>query len=239
MIQVINYGEVKSAREIGRLVRQGAAFTIATDPALLRRLRSAARMERRARKDQDVLAALRFGLSACSTLLFWEAFRQARQAGYACRFGAEEGGYITFVPPHDLEQMWLVTEKTRDLRWIWRALELHEPVDRVLMLLRLLEIDWHRKHGEIVSSLHAIGDARAVNGLFRTALRGFPYLAFDNRFDLARKCIAALADIGTVEAFDRLRALAAFDNSVIAGYALSKLVNWQGELPQERDAEVA
>lgn len=102
-------------------------------------------------------------------------------------------------------------------------------VEHVPMLCRLLHVDWHSQHEDIVSTLQGLKDPRAVDALYGAAFVKHEYLAYDEFFGLARKCTWALADIGTADALVKLQLLAASDNSVIAGYAQKRVHNWKNE----------
>jgi len=78
----------------------------------------------------------------------------------------------------------------------------------VPVLIELLEMPWHNRHEDIVSSLQQLKDPRAVDPLYRAAIVTHAYLDYDEFFGLARKCTWALADIGTAEAQARLKSLA-------------------------------
>lgn len=133
------------------------------------------------------------------------------------------------------------TQKTsREL--LLAALNSHEPdeVERcvstarltsecVPVLAQLLEEDWHFRHEDIARSLQALKDPVAIEALFRTAQRKFPYLDYDDSTALARKCIWALADIGS-PALEKLEILGKSADAEVAAYALERLEHWNDEL---------
>lgn len=80
-------------------------------------------------------------------------------------------------------------------------------IDLVPTLIELLRADWHTKHEDIALSLQKARDPRAIDALFETAQVQHRYLDHSPGV-LARKCTWALADIGTPEAYERLRQLA-------------------------------
>ena len=67
----------------------------------------------------------------------------------------------------------------------------------------------------------------------RAALTRLPYVDYDNGYALARKCTWALADIGTVDAQERLRQLASCEDPEVAGYAQHRLDNWTAGLARK------
>jgi len=94
------------------------------------------------------------------------------------------------------------------------------------VLVRLLESDWHESHEDIAETLESMRAPEAVEPLYRTALVRYPYLDYDEAYALGVKCVWGLGEIGTPEAVDRLRLLAACDNEVIrenAAYQLERL----------------
>lgn len=103
--------------------------------------------------------------------------------------------------------------------------------DAVPSLLELLSLSCHGEHEGIVHTLQQLRDPRAVDALFTASRAEHAYLEYDELWGLARKCTWALADIGTPEALEKLRLLAADENPLIAGYAQKRIDNWE----QERD----
>ncbi len=105
--------------------------------------------------------------------------------------------------------------------------------DLVPLLAELLRAPWHYKHEDLARWLQDLRDARAIDALYETALTKHAYLAYDDGHALARKCTWALADIGTPEAEEKLRGLAACGDPVISEYAQKRLDRWQLELPRK------
>jgi hypothetical protein len=98
--------------------------------------------------------------------------------------------------------------------------------DLVPTLITLLRATWHMKHEDLALWLQRLRDARAVDALYEAALTKHAYLHYNNSYALARKCTWALADIGTLEAREKLRQLAAGEDREIAGYARKRLDAW-------------
>ncbi len=98
------------------------------------------------------------------------------------------------------------------------------------ILVQLLECDWHHSHEDIALTLQKLKDPKAIKALQQSAETKFDYLAYDNSEAFARKCIWALADIGTEEAKQALNEISASSNNVVAGYAQKRLDSWEWEL---------
>lgn len=95
--------------------------------------------------------------------------------------------------------------------------------------------DWHSMHEDAVVLIQKFGKTQDVPALERVAGMNLSYLAYDERFDLARKTTWALADIGGNEAHQALERIAMWDNPVIAGYARRRLTRWDVECERKRN----
>ncbi len=113
---------------------------------------------------------------------------------------------------------------------MYRSGPKHEFVSQ---LNQLLVLDCHQRHEDIVHTLQQLKDPSSVEVVYKTALKAFDYLSYDERFGLARKCTWALADIGTPDAKEKLQQLSKSDNPFIAEYALKRLERWSEELPRK------
>jgi hypothetical protein len=102
-------------------------------------------------------------------------------------------------------------------------------LDVVPTLIDLLRSTRHERHEDVARWLQQLRDPRAIEALYATALSRHEYLEYDNSHALARECTWALADVGTVEAKQRLRSLARSDDPEIAGYAQRRLDSWTEE----------
>jgi len=109
------------------------------------------------------------------------------------------------------------------------AFEVGLSGDLAPLLARALLMPWHARHEDVARALQELRDPVAVDALFEAALAKHDYLEYDNCLGLARKCIWALADIGTVDAKRRLERLAASENKAISGYAQRRLDAWEHE----------
>jgi hypothetical protein len=94
---------------------------------------------------------------------------------------------------------------------------------------KLLQTGWHNKHEDIARILQGIKDPSTVDCLYNAAELEFDYLDYDDTYQFARKCIWALADIGTSEAKAKLQQLAHSNNKFVAEYAQKRLNRWEEE----------
>ncbi len=105
--------------------------------------------------------------------------------------------------------------------------------DFIEVLTAILECDWHTRHEDVARALQDLKDPRSIDVLYKTAQRKFAYLEYNDSKALARKCIWALADIGTVAAHQKLQALAKLSDKEIAAYAQKRLDGWEKELARK------
>ncbi len=97
-------------------------------------------------------------------------------------------------------------------------------------LTTLLLAPWHQRHEDIARALQILRDDRSTPALAIVARQKHDYLVYNQSQALARKCIWALADIGTVTARALLENLAGCDDAIVAGYAQRRLSLWEEEL---------
>lgn len=91
------------------------------------------------------------------------------------------------------------------------------------LLCKLLQEDWHYKHEDIAMILKEIKDSSTVDCLFNAAQLNFDYLAYDDTYQFARKCIKAISEINNDEAIEKLIILAKTDKMEIREYAIKEL----------------
>ncbi|HXA17832.1 MAG TPA: hypothetical protein VN380_12620 [Thermoanaerobaculia bacterium] len=111
--------------------------------------------------------------------------------------------------------------------------ELLTPDMASLLGLLLLE-PWHQKHEDIAKILQELREPATADALAGAAVVKHDYLAYDDSHALARKCIWALADIGTPAAREHLERLSGNPDHEVAAYAQKRLDNWEQELPRKR-----
>ena len=94
-----------------------------------------------------------------------------------------------------------------------------------LILAPLLIQPWHHFHDRIAAILEFNVDSRIVDFLFKGALYRCENLEYESDYcEFNRKCLFALAKIGTIEAINRIKEVEKLGNSIVAGYAHSILV---------------
>ena len=94
--------------------------------------------------------------------------------------------------------------------------------DAVPDLCRLLLDDFHQRHEDIARYLQSLRDPKSVGALYDACFLDLPYF-WDDGDALARKCTWALHDVGTPEAFERLRALTEHPRASVIDYARKRL----------------
>lgn len=119
----------------------------------------------------------------------------------------------------------------KDPQLVWEFLDLR-PSDTTEEELigyhsELLRLTWHYCHDQIVSGFQWMSNPVCTNILYETAIND-DIEPLDYR-PVARKCTWALADIGTKEAREKLRLLAACGNEIIEGYAQKRFDHWEQE----------
>ncbi|MBK8169549.1 MAG: hypothetical protein IPK60_04300 [Sandaracinaceae bacterium] len=93
-----------------------------------------------------------------------------------------------------------------------------------------LPLTWHTRHEDLVRAMQQLRDPSSATPLYNATLAQYEYLAHDSGDNLARKCIWALADIGTEQSRAYLTELAKHANAGIATYAQKRLDKWDAEL---------
>ena len=101
------------------------------------------------------------------------------------------------------------------------------------ILHQLVEADWHFKHEDIITALDQLRSPQSVDVIYRTAIRQFNYLEYDESYALGVKCIWALRHIGTLEVVERLQQLAQSDNSIFQEKATKRLRELEQQSPAE------
>ena len=93
------------------------------------------------------------------------------------------------------------------------------PRSAEIVLCKLLEEEWHTRHEDVAFTLQQLRPPCAVEPLYRAATKNLDYLAYDNGAALARKCVYALAFIGTADAREKLVALTNSNVEHVRSYA--------------------
>jgi hypothetical protein len=74
-------------------------------------------------------------------------------------------------------------------------------------LCSMIAEDWHQSHEDTAAILQKLRRPETVGCLYEAARSEFEYLAYDDNYALAVKCVWALRDIGTPEAIEKLQLL--------------------------------
>ena len=98
------------------------------------------------------------------------------------------------------------------------------------VLVHLLEAPWHQRHEDVARQIQTLRIPEPVPALERMASTVFEHLRYyDAGHAFSRKCIWALADIGTPQAFQALQRISKAADTEVAGYALKRLARWEDE----------
>ncbi|WP_345858491.1 hypothetical protein [Shewanella algae] len=112
-----------------------------------------------------------------------------------------------------------------------------DPVDDpkyIEVLIALLPLEWHKSHEDIARYLQLLKPVNAVPVLLNVAQKKFAYLEYDNSLALARKCVWAIADIGTEQSKEALKSLSVCGDTDVEGYAIKRLQSWDKESARKR-----
>lgn len=90
---------------------------------------------------------------------------------------------------------------------------------------KLIGETWHYQHENLVSLLQGLKNPNTVVCLYEAAVNKPDYMAYDDTYSLARKCIHALGDINTELAREKLELLAKSEISIIKEKAEKQLAN--------------
>lgn len=92
------------------------------------------------------------------------------------------------------------------------------------LLTTLLEADWHQSHEDVAAALERLKSPAAIDALYRTALKKYDYLAYDDASALGVKCIWALGKTGGPRAVERLRDSSRLGNRILRANARKQLI---------------
>ncbi len=99
-----------------------------------------------------------------------------------------------------------------------------EKLDTEMALFRE---NWHELHDNLAQGFQTGKNPKVAAFLFESVMNG-KIPEFDYK-PVSRKCIWALADIGTEEAKSYLEKIAQSNDEIIAGFAKKRLDNWARE----------
>jgi hypothetical protein len=95
-------------------------------------------------------------------------------------------------------------------------------------LIQLVTATWHTRHEDVALALEQIRHPDSVDVLYEAASKTYrtvPTLQHDDGHAFARKCVWALARIGTQEARAKLELLSQSDDAEVKGYANERLAD--------------
>ncbi len=101
----------------------------------------------------------------------------------------------------------------------------------IQMEMKLFEETWHTLHDELANGFQIKRNPTVVGLLCKAVLDGkIPEFEYK---PVSRKCTWALADIGTEEALECLKAIALSKDETLAGYAKKRILLWEDELERK------
>ena len=96
------------------------------------------------------------------------------------------------------------------------------------ILRRLVDVDWHHSHEDVVGALDGLRTPNAVDALFRATQWIPKSLEYDDSRALAVKAIWALGKIPGIEAETKLETIARSDNAIVREAAVEQLERRRG-----------
>jgi hypothetical protein len=103
----------------------------------------------------------------------------------------------------------------------------------ILLLCEIFESDWHTRQEDLASSFQHIKNPITALSLFRMSFKLMEYDTWNDTYPMQRKCVWALADIGTQEAKNYLKEIELKANKTISSFATKRLQNWEVELSRK------
>jgi len=101
-------------------------------------------------------------------------------------------------------------------------------LDEIELEKWLFGLDWHTTHDNIASGFQTRSHPSTAKFLYQK-IQSNKIPEFDYK-PVSRKCVWALADIGTIEAKEYIVKLSTCEDSIIKDYANKRLENWNNEL---------
>lgn len=96
------------------------------------------------------------------------------------------------------------------------------------ILRRLVDVDWHNSHEDVVEALDGLGTPDVVDALFRATQWIPKSLEYDDSRALAVKAIWALGKIPGPDAETKLETIASSDNTILRKTAIEQLARRRG-----------
>jgi len=101
-------------------------------------------------------------------------------------------------------------------------------LDEIELEKWLFRLDWHTTHDNIASGFQTRSHPTTAKFLYEQIVSN-KIPEFDYK-PVSRKCVWALADIGTIEAKQYIEKLTESEDQIIKDYAIKRLENWNNEL---------
>lgn len=120
------------------------------------------------------------------------------------------------------EEVWDIFEQQK---------ELLTELDEIELEKGLFRLDWHSVHDNLATGFQKRSHPQTAKFLYQQIVNN-KIPEFDYK-PISRKCIWALADIGTPESKNYLNELALSSDEVIKGYANKRLQNWEEEMKRK------
>ena len=105
--------------------------------------------------------------------------------------------------------------------------------DEILkMMCEILQEDWHYSHEDLARSFQSARNPIPIKTLYNVALSDL-HTEYEEYYPLQRKCVWAIADIGTEEAKSYLFKIEAEANEIVSSFATKRLQNWEKEIDRK------
>ena len=112
----------------------------------------------------------------------------------------------------------------------FRFIQAYPRDEEILLLLcEIFESDWHSRQEDLASSFQFVKNPITAKSLFRMVFKMTEYDKWNDTFPMQRKCVWALADIGTTEAINYIKEIESKANNTVASFATKRLQNWENE----------
>ncbi|MFK7783535.1 MAG: hypothetical protein AB8B56_00390 [Crocinitomicaceae bacterium] len=120
---------------------------------------------------------------------------------------------------------------SRDSQRAWNFLEFDTSelteLEQIEMEKQMFKLDWHSLHDNLATNFQIRKDPTTALFLYDSVV-GNKIPEFDYK-PISRKCIWALADIGTDESKGYLIKISELNDKILADYANKRLINWERE----------
>lgn len=112
----------------------------------------------------------------------------------------------------------------------FHLIQMYPRDEEILSLLcEIFESDWHTRQEDLASSFQYIKNPITAKSLFKMSFKFTEYDKWNDTYPMQRKCVWALADIGTPKAKNYLKEIESNANATISSFATKRLQNWENE----------